>query len=165
VDGHEMFYFRPSRYVPRETAVNILIDNLAYVMQCVLESEQAMRDGIGLVANMEDWKMVNFNVSYWHKLMMTLQGRRVPTRVQLFLIVNPPSWFGSISAIMRPMMTDQFHRKVHTIQREDLKSFLAPGFQEFLPDDMENGRANTDDLLKHFIADRKRIESNRILTS
>jgi len=166
LDGHAMFYFRPSRFFPREMASSTIIDNLAYIMQCMLENEQSLRDGIGLVANMTHWKMVNFSIAYWHKFMMTLQGRRGPTRVQLFLIVNPPSWFGSIWAIMRPMMSDAFRRKIHIIPAEELPNYLAAGFEDSLPDDMmPYGKGSTEHLLRDFVAERKRIESNRILTS
>ena len=163
---NKVFYFRPSRFFPREMAASTIIDNLAYIMHCMMENDQSLRDGIGLVANMTHWKMVNFNISYWHKFMMTLQGRRVPTRIQMFLIVNPPSWFGSIWAIMRPMMSDNFRRKVRIIGPQDLKTYLAPGFESFLPDDMmPYGKASTEQVVREFIAERKRIESNRILTS
>ena len=160
-----VFYFRPSRFFPRDNATMSIIDNLAYVMQSMIENEQSLRDGIGLVANFTGWKMANFNMSYWHKLLMTLQGRRVPTRVQIFLIVNPPSWFGSIQAIMRPMMSDAFRKKVHVIQTDQLPKYLSASYHDFLPEDLATGQASTKATVKAFVASRKRIESARILSS
>jgi hypothetical protein len=58
--------------------------------------------------------------------MLGLQGKKTPARVQLFLIVNPPSWFGSIWKIMKPMLSKEFRRKVHTIKVEKMKDSLAP---------------------------------------
>jgi hypothetical protein len=60
--GHDMFYMRPSRYVPKETTTKTIIDNLAYVMNTMLEKEHACSNGIGFLALMDDWGMSNFEV-------------------------------------------------------------------------------------------------------
>ena len=85
----------PSKYSPKETPVSVLLDTIAYVMECIFEKE-TKDGGICLVANMADWKMSNFSIQYWHKLMKMLQGKLVPIRIESFLILDPPSWFGSI---------------------------------------------------------------------
>jgi hypothetical protein len=149
---------RPGRYFPKETAVTTVIDNLVYVMECMLDNEQTCTDGIGFVANMTDWQMTNFTVAYCLKFMLNLQGRCVPTRVGLFLIVNPPSWFGSIWRIMKPMLSVDFRKKVHMISLDDLSQFLAPGYEHFLPDDIYGGKAPTESIIQNFIAERKIIE-------
>jgi hypothetical protein len=63
MDGHDMFYMRPSRYFPRETPAKTIIDNLAYVLNTILEKELPCSNGIGFLACMDDWKMRNFEVS------------------------------------------------------------------------------------------------------
>lgn len=158
-----VFYMRPSRYFPKKTSVNAVIDNLAYVMGSMLEKEKSATDGIALVANMTEWTMTNFSIPYWNKLMMTLQGHRVPTRVELLLFVNPPSWFGSIWSIMKQMLSEDFGKKVHIIKLDRLKEYLAPGFEEYLPDDIQGGMASTAAMVQSFVADRKEIESLKIL--
>ena len=35
-----------------------------------------------------------------------------PAKVELFLIVNPPSWFGVIWKIMKPMLAPSFRKRV-----------------------------------------------------
>jgi hypothetical protein len=154
---------RPARYFPKETSVATVIDNLVYVMECMLDDERACTDGIGFVANMTGWQMTNFTVSYCLKFMMSLQGRRVPARVGLFLIVNPPAWFGSVWKIMKPMLSEDFRKKVHMIKLERMSEFLAPGFERFLPDDVQGGRAPTDAIIRSFVAERKAIESARLM--
>jgi hypothetical protein len=156
---------RPSRYFPKKTSVATVIDNLVYVMECMLDNEQTCTDGIGFVANMTDWQMTNFNVNYCFKFMMSLQGRRVPARVGLFLIVHPPAWFGSVWKIMKPMLSEDFRKKVHMIKFERMSEFLAPGFENFLPDDMQDGRAPTNAIIQSFVAERKAIESARIMST
>lgn len=153
-----MFYMRPSRYFPKETPTEEIIDNLAYVLLHMTSiSEHAATNGIGFIANMDDWKMVNFNVSYCYQFMKMLQGS-VPVRVELFLIVNPPSWFGNIWKIMKRMLSYSFRRKVHMIPEEKLSKYLMNGYEDFLPDDVSTGYADTDSMVKDFIAYRKYIE-------
>jgi hypothetical protein len=81
--GHEMFYMRPARYFPKETTTKTIIDNLAYVMNTMLEKEHPCSEGIGFIACMDDWTMANFEVNYCYKFMMTLQGFTVPVQVQV----------------------------------------------------------------------------------
>ena len=159
--GYDMFYMRPSRYVPKETSTKAIIENLAYVMNCMLEKESSCRDGIGFLACMDDWKMRNFEVNYCYQFMMTLQGYIIPVRVQLFLIVNPPSWFGAIWKIMKPMLVPSFRKKVKMIHESLLPKYLQEGFESFLPDDMESGTVDTEAIVKDFVAFRKHTERSR----
>mmetsp|Transcript_33606 Transcript_33606/g.77527 ORF Transcript_33606/g.77527 Transcript_33606/m.77527 type:complete len:180 (-) Transcript_33606:91-630(-) len=160
-----VFYFRPSRYNPKTSSTNSILDNLVFVMNCMMEKEKSATGGIGLIANMTEFKMTNFTVSYWHKLMTTLQGRRSPARVELFLIVNPPAWFKSnIWLIMKPMLSDEFRKNVHMISFHGMKNHLQNGYEMYLPDDIHGGRVDTLEMVKGFVEIRKRIESSRILT-
>eukprot|EP00339_Tiarina_fusa_P029991 CAMPEP_0117057156 /NCGR_PEP_ID=MMETSP0472-20121206/39666_1 /TAXON_ID=693140 ORGANISM="Tiarina fusus, Strain LIS" /NCGR_SAMPLE_ID=MMETSP0472 /ASSEMBLY_ACC=CAM_ASM_000603 /LENGTH=530 /DNA_ID=CAMNT_0004773903 /DNA_START=69 /DNA_END=1661 /DNA_ORIENTATION=+ len=158
-EGYDMFYMKPARYFPKETSARTIINNLAYVMTTMLESKEAScRDGIGFVANMDDWAMKNFDVNYCFQYMMCLQGFMVPVKVELFLIVNPPSWFGAIWKIMKPMLAPTFRRKVKVILADKLPKYLQEGFEAYLPDDMEHGKADTDAIIEDFITFRKYFE-------
>ena len=158
-DGdHDMFYMRPSRYFHKETSVKAIIDNLAYCMNTMVDrSEKACTEGIGFVANMDGWTMKNFDVNYCWQFMMMLQGR-IPVRVRLFLIVNPPSWFDKIWYIMKPMLSSDFRKKVFVIHEDKLMEHLAEGAEEYLPDEMETGKADTDAIVQDFITYRKHAE-------
>ena len=92
--------------------------------------------------------------------MQALQGHTTPVRVTHFLIVNPPAWFGKIWTIMKTMLSSEFQKKVHMIPECQLADFLAPGFEELLPDDMVTGRASTDDMVQDWITYRKFIEGH-----
>ena len=151
---------RPSRYFPNKTSVKTVIDNLCYVMNTMLEdNEFAQKEGIGFVACMDDWKMKNFDVNYCFQFMMALQGFMVPAKTQLFLIVNPPSWIGAIWKIMKPMLLPSFRRKVKICPESKISKYLQPGFEKYLPDDMQTGTANTEELVNDFIAFREHVES------
>ena len=158
-DGHDVFYMRPSRYFPKKTSTKLIIDNLAYCMQVMQEKEKSETEGIGFLANMNDWSMSNFSVDYCLQFMKMLQGR-IPVRVRLFLIVNPPSWFSKIWAIMKPMLTKDFRKKVHVIKEDKLSDFLEPGYENFLPDELQCGTVSTDDIVSDFIKYRKFMETS-----
>lgn len=153
----DMFYMYPSRYFPKGIPTKYIVDNLAYVMLTMIEKEANSTNGIGFLACMNEWTLENFSVDYCYQFMMMLQGG-VPARVELFLIVNPPSWFGVIWKIMKPMLAPKFRRKVKMISEGELTGFLAPDYEEFLPDDMRTGRANTKRIVKDFVVYRRQIE-------
>jgi len=156
-DGHDCFYMRPSRYYPKQMPTSTIIDNLAYCMNVMVEKENPCTEGIGFVANMDDWTFSNFSTSYCLNFMKLLQGR-VPVRVRLFLIVNPPSWFGKIWEIMKTMLSKDFQKKVHMIKASELPEFLADGYERFLPNELEGGLANPVEIVNDFIAYRKSME-------
>jgi hypothetical protein len=155
--GQDMFYMRPSRYFPKKTPTEDIIDNLAYVMQSMSEDEAACHKGIGFLAYMNGWKYENFSMRYCSAFMAMLQ-QRVPAKVELFLIVNPPGWFPSIWKIMKRMLSRQFRKKVFMIKEEALDDYLEERFETYLPDDMARGRVKTSELVKDFIAYRKYVE-------
>ena len=159
--GHPMFYMKPSRYFPKHTTTKVIINNLSYVMNAILEQNyESQSKGIGFIANMNDWAMQNFAVDYCFQYMMCLQGFCVPVKVELFLIVNPPSWFGTIWKIMKPMLAPSFRRKVKVILADKLPKYLEAGYEAYLPDDMDEGQANTDVLVDDFIKYRKYYEQH-----
>jgi len=158
LDRHDVFYMRPSRYFPNKTPTKSIIDNLGYCMMSMQKgNEKNSSEGIGFVANMNDWEFKNFSVDYCLQFMKMLQGR-IPVRVRMFLIVNPPGWFGKIWSIMKPMLSKDFRKKVHVIPESKLSKYLSEGFEDFLPDELANGRALTDNIVRDFVAYRKSIE-------
>jgi hypothetical protein len=96
-DGSKVFMMRPSRYVPHTTPVSDIIDNLVFVMDSLAQQDLITEQkGVAFIANMDNWKLRNFSTDYCLKFMMALQGHVFPAKVNLFLIVNPPSWFGKV---------------------------------------------------------------------
>lgn len=158
--AQDLFYMRPSRYCPRDTPTSAVIANLIYVMDCIYErTRDETTRAMGFIANMQDWTMEdNFTVDYCWAFMQGLQGRLAPCRVELFLIVNPPRWFGKVWRIMKPMLSPSFRRKVHMIEESKLAEFLQPGFEPYLPNEFAAGQASVDDLARDFVLYRRYIE-------
>jgi CRAL/TRIO domain len=156
---------KPSRYSPRDTPTRDIIDNLVYVMNyCSQVVEHQSTGGervsdLTFVANMNDWTMSHYSTDYCWQFMQCLQGRMFPVRVQTFLIVNPPPWFGSVWKMMKPMLSASFAQRVHMIdEKTELPQFFQPGFEQHLPDDFETGLAKTKELVSNFVRYQSLVE-------
>ena len=157
--AQDLFYMRPSRFVPRENTTSAIIANLIYVMDTIYECTRDDNRSTGVIANMNDWTMEdNFNMDYCWAFMHGLQGRLAPAKVDLFLIVNPPKWFGKVWSVMKPMLNPGFRRKVHMIAESELGRFLEPGFEQHLPNEFQGGQVSLDDLARDFVLYRRYVE-------
>jgi len=159
-----VFYMRPSRFLPKERhATSSVIRNLVYVMNQIdtaYPKNQPCHD-ICFIANMSLWTMKHFSTDYCLKFMQCLQGQVFPVKVSLFLIVNPPSWFGNVWKIMKPMLSQKFQQKVHMISEDKLKDFLSPNYPQYLPNEFESdetGKVDTETWVKDFIQQRQTLE-------
>eukprot|EP00567_Pseudictyota_dubia_P013275 CAMPEP_0197442480 /NCGR_PEP_ID=MMETSP1175-20131217/8488_1 /TAXON_ID=1003142 /ORGANISM="Triceratium dubium, Strain CCMP147" /LENGTH=358 /DNA_ID=CAMNT_0042972963 /DNA_START=45 /DNA_END=1121 /DNA_ORIENTATION=- len=159
ISGLDVFYMRPSRYFPRRTPTPEIIDNLIYVMQTMQTKEKNCTDGIAFLANMNGWRKENFSVGYAHAFMNALQGHYYPVRVSLFLIVDPPNWFGLIWDALSQVLSAEFSKKVHIIYSDDLDKYLQPGYHQYLPDDF-GGKSRTAQIVSDFVAQRKALEGS-----
>jgi len=161
-DGQSVFYMRPSRYFPKQHPTRAVISNLMYVMNSVYQRTGTYDDenhGMAFVANTNDWTWENFSTDYCLKFMQGLQGMLGPLNVDLFLIVNPPSWFNKVWKLMKPMLSSSFRRKVHMIPETKLHKYLAPGYEKYLPDEFATGKCRTDQLVLDFVEYRMALES------
>jgi len=147
---------RPSRFDPHETPVSLIIDNLVYVMDQMVQKDPS--NGIAFIANMESWKMTNFSMDYCLKFMNVLQGKEFPVKVDLFLILNPPSWFGKVWAIMKPMLSEAFRKRVHMIRDNDFSIHLNHDCEDFLPDEISVGEVDTGTLVRDFVLFQQTVE-------
>jgi len=109
----------PGKYFPSVTPVDELMRSLVYLLERAIESEDTQKRGFTFLANMANWGWHNFSVHYASTFFDTLQNR-FPARVGLFLIVDPPSWFGLIWRLIRPMMSSKFASKVNLPYSSDL---------------------------------------------
>jgi len=164
VDGCNVFYMRPSRYFPSDDT-NLIMDNLCYVLNDLSRTKEDCRKGVAFIANMDGWTMKNFSHDYCFQFMQALQGKIVPTRVNLFLIVNPPKLFGKIWKIMKPMLSKSFAKKVHIIKEERMSEFLMDGYQEYLPNEFACGLRDAYETCEDFIDLKRYEEEQRILAS
>lgn len=149
-EGYDVFYMRPSRYFPNETPTSLIIDNLVFVLDKMV-LQRMNSNGIAFIANMEGWTMSNFCIEYCRKFMYYLQGRAFPAKVDQFLILNPPSWFGKVWAVMKTMMTPSFRQKVHMIDNDDLLSYMDIDFEEYMPNEVRGGDVDTGSLVRDFV--------------
>eukprot|EP00980_Cylindrotheca_fusiformis_P022075 scaffold8966_cov73-Cylindrotheca_fusiformis.AAC.4 len=158
-DGNsEVFYMRPSRYFPRNTDTRLIIQNLCYVLNDMSDTKEKCRNGVAFVANMDGWTMDNFSMDYCKRFMHALQGHAVPTKVELFLIVDPPGWFGKIWRIMKSMLSRSFSKKVRIVEQTKLRNYLQEGFEEYLPDEMDIGLKDTTLIVDDYVHRRSILD-------
>jgi len=162
LEGYEVIYMCMKQYSPKEDSVSAIIDNLVYVVNIMMEREDTSTDGVALVSNFNGFKMQNFSIAYFHNFILALQGRKIPIRVNMWLLVNTPVWFGSIWQIMRPMMTEDFRKKVCRINEKDLGQFMAKGYEQFLPNDMKGGVLHADRIVQNYILERRHLECRNV---
>eukprot|EP00980_Cylindrotheca_fusiformis_P011556 scaffold2737_cov99-Cylindrotheca_fusiformis.AAC.2 len=158
-----VIYMRPSRFVPARMETERLIESLCYVFNDMSDTREKCQNGVTVIANMKGWKIENFSKDSWSLLMQALQGDMVPTRVDMFLIVDPPAWFQKNiwNTSLRQMVSSSFAKSVHIIREEHLSDFLKPGFEQFLPEDLSSGWKRTTELLDDYI-DKKRYEDKHL---
>ena len=61
------------------------------------------------------------------------------------------------------MLAPSFRKRVKIVPEERIGSYLAPGYEQFLPDDMQTGLADTDAMIEDFLAFRRFVERNAAL--
>lgn len=158
----DVIYMRPSRYIPGFGGRMSVFENLAYVLNDVSRTKEQCTSGIAVVANMEGFTKDNFDKDYWGQLMQMLEGELVPTRINLVLFVNPPSWFSSkIWKLTKSMLSDDFSKNVHTIQSDGLSDFLMDGYESLLPDEIPVGWKCTDEIVEDYVDLKKYQESRK----
>jgi hypothetical protein len=157
----EVIYMNPSRFNPNQDDIDTFIDSLCYVLNDLSQTVDQCRNGVTVIANMKDVTMENFNKEYCTKLMQALQGDMVPTHVDAFLIVSPPSWFGKVFKWMKSKVSKDFLRRVHLTQQDQLPLFLMDDYELYLPDDLCQGRAVGSEICEDYI-DLKIVQEQRL---
>jgi len=151
--GHHLLYMKPGRYYPGRDNLDELLRSLVYLLERMTERESTATEGLAFMANMADWGWSNFSMNYAKNFFDTMQGR-FPCRVRLFLIANPPSWFGMIWRLIRPMMSKQFADKVFLPVGDEIYKYLD---QDNVPDEM-GGSLDMNEALNSFIKYRYAVE-------
>jgi hypothetical protein len=148
----EVLYIRPSRYFPEEVDATTVIESLCYVLNDMSDTEEKCRNGVAFISNMKGFEIENFNVDHWFQFMMTLQGNLVPTKVNLLLIVNAPSWFQQdVWKKMKPALSASFSKNVHMIKSDKLSDYLMDDYREFLPTELSHGYLDINELVEDYI--------------
>lgn len=154
-----------ARFSPKNGDVVDFHAQLFYALGSMMEKESACVNGVAVIADFTDFSMANFGVPFFHKMLAILQGRHAPIRVTNLIILNPPSWFGTIWKVMKTMMSADFLDRVFRITFNDLGKVLLPGFENMMPNDVFLGKRNAQQVLEMWIQERKQVEAMRILNS
>lgn len=156
----EVIYMKPSRVNPNNNEDNgsssssshdRFIESLCYVMNDLSQTVEQCRNGVTVIADMQDVTKDNFNKEHCASLMQALQGEMVPTRVETFIIVSPPAWFHKVFKWMKSKGSKDFLRRVHLIKQDQLAQFLMEDYALYLPDDLSGGHAVGSEICEDYM--------------
>lgn len=156
----EVIYMKPSRVNPNNSeddgsssssSNDRFIESLCYVLNDLSQTVEQCRNGVTVIADMQDVTKENFNKEHCASLMQALQGEMVPTRVQTFIIVSPPAWFHKVFKWMKSKGSKDFLRKVHLIKQDQLAQFLMEDYELYLPDDLSGGYAVGSEICEDYM--------------
>ncbi|CAJ1967839.1 unnamed protein product [Cylindrotheca closterium] len=156
----EIIYMKPARFNANEGDSEKLIESLCYVLNDLSQTVEQCRNGVTVIADMQDVTKENFSKDHCAKLMQALQGTMVPTRVEAFIIVSPPSWFSKVFKWMKSKVSKDFLKRVHLTQQDQLPHFLMDDYEMYLPDDLCQGRAVASEICEDYM-DLKVIEETK----
>ncbi|KAL3931212.1 MAG: hypothetical protein SGBAC_011409 [Bacillariaceae sp.] len=155
----EVIYMNLARFNPNDS--DSFIDSLCYILNDLSQTVDQCRNGVTVIADMQDVTMENFSKEFCIKLMQALQGNMVPTHVESFLIVSPPPCFSKVFKWMKSKkVSKDFLRRVHQIHQEQLPQLLLGDYKMNLPEGLCKGCAiaaeTCEDYMDLKIAQEKR---------
>lgn len=153
-NGNQFLYMKPGKFTPGTDDLDALLESLVYLLGHITSKEKASTDGIAFMANMSGWGWSNFGTRYAKSFFDLMQGS-YPLRIRTFLIMNPPSWFGMVWRIIRPMMSKKFAEKVHIVSDDAIYEHVS---KDHLPEEMGGG-SDFGQLVDEFIAYATKLES------
>lgn len=157
-DGSEVVYFRPSRFDPDTCLTSLLIKNVCYVLNDLSSTEEQCRNGVAFVANMKSFSTKHYHEEFWLELLDVLQGKVVPTTISLFLILDPPTWFGRIWRNLKTQMSPEFAKKVRLTETEDLADYFHKGYQNYMPGDIAGCWCKASEMVEDYVDKRIFLE-------
>jgi len=159
-ENSEVCYFRPSRFAPQVNNTALLIKNMCYVLNDLSSTKEQCQNGVTFLANMKSYSTKLYDEHFWLELLHVLQGNVIPTKISLFLILNPPTWFGRFwkCIVLKANMSPEFYKKVRVIESEDLVDYFHEGYRSYLPEDAGHGWRETSEIVEDYIDRRLFID-------
>lgn len=163
--AQDVFYARPSRCCNTHSlSSSDVVSNLLYVMDSMYERHRDTKRSVGLIVNLKGWKKEAYHKSSHQlseRLINILLGRTAPVRLDVLIMVNRPKWFETMwNSKIKPRLAPEILAKIHIMPDEQgLSALLQPGCEPHLPNELEMGRINLDDLVHDFVAFRLFVEA------
>jgi len=156
---HEVLYFHACRHFPAETDTELLIKNMCYVFNDMSTTEDQCRNGVALIADLNQWTFKNFTNECANKFLKAMQ-HQVPTKVATVLVVNAPRWFPKVWKVLRKMVSKSFAKKFIILKNPNqLQDYLMDDCEKYLPLEMGYWRDSTE-IVDDFVDMKLHNESN-----
>jgi hypothetical protein len=114
---------------------------------------------LGLIVDCNDWHASAFLQDLWQTALEVWQGLSGPAKVDMLLLVDAPAWFTKVWSQLQAKAPGKFtKKKVNFVKAAQLKQYLSPGFEAFLPDTMSDGRDQVFFLVHDYLTLRRYLE-------
>jgi len=150
-DNSQVIYIRASRYYHSTTSKQHFIDSLYYLLNDMSRTRDDCRGGVSIIANLRGYGVKNYDMDAILQAAKAVEGRLVPTRFSVLLYVDAPKIFMNGWKLLRPLLAPWLAKKVRFIKADQLDSFLMSGYKDFLPDEIEGGWKDTQELVDDYI--------------
>lgn len=156
---HEVVYFQAARHFPSETDTDLLIKNMCYVFNDMSLTEEQCRNGVVLIADLNNWTFKNFTNECANQFLNAMQ-HQVPTKVAFVLVVNAPKWFPKTWKVLKKMVAPSFAKRFIILkQTSELNDYLMDGYENYLPTEMGYWRDSAE-ILEDYIDLKLHDEAN-----
>lgn len=156
----QVLYMRGSRHITAGDKSKHLINNLYYLLNDLSRTREDVRNGVAIIANFKDYGMKNYDWEVTKEGVKAFEGRLVPTHVTDLIFVDAPKPYIAGWKLLRPVLAPWMAEKVHFIKADKLGTYLVEGYEQLLPDDLEGGWKNTQELVDDYI-DLKKYDEKK----
>lgn len=146
-----VLYVRPCLYQPStENSLNF-IDAMCYVLNDMSKTREQCENGVAVIMNMSGYSKANFHRENSKRVLSVFQGRKVPTKIPLILMVDPSKIAFQVWKIVRPMAPASLAKKMHFITNDKLGRYFGKDYQFHLPEELASGCVSSAEITEDYI--------------
>ncbi|CAJ1933081.1 unnamed protein product [Cylindrotheca closterium] len=126
--------------MPSEARNQRLVDNICYVFNDMSRTEDNCRNGVAMVLNTKGFiDGRNHNEESISLFAKAIQGKLVPTKVRLILVVGATKRFDNSWKQMKELLSPEYVKRFQFISEDKLRDYLMDGYEQFLPNELKGG--------------------------
>lgn len=136
----DVLYLRQSRCVPSEERNQRLMENVCYVFNDMSQTQEECRNGVAIILNTKGFiDGRNHSEESISLFAQAVQGKLVPTKVRLVLVVGATKRFENSWKQIKEILSPSFAKRFHFVTEDKLGDYLMDTFELYLPDELKGG--------------------------
>lgn len=109
----------PARHNPNTRNLEDTINALVYVLDESIKVMKGEKDKFVILFDMTGWGLRNSDLAFVRKGIEILQNY-YPERAGTIFVVNPPTYVWALWHIVKNLLSEQTHSKIHFVKQESL---------------------------------------------